>query len=468
MIKIRELSFSYPNAESAQLSRVNLKFAKGEFALVCGPTGSGKSTLLKAINGLAPHFTGGTLRGQISIGDIDVTGLLPHQMAELVGYVNQQPEAWFVTDTVRDELVYGMEQLGFDVTTMKSSLARVCEMLGLEDLLDQPLGFLSGGQQQRVAIGAALAAGQRVLLLDEPTSALDAEAAAETVALLKHLAHKQGVTILVAEHRFQNLLGQVDSVVVVNSDGSVTKGDSHWLFEADSRPKPSRVAASNRGGLPLGKIALEASNLTVKYGEQPAIWNATFKLHAGEIVALHGANGSGKTSLLWALQGTGNSLKAIANGKIEVAGFGDPGKLKPGDRLSAITMVPQRAADLLFLSSLSDELTESDRFAEVPANSTARIFSQLAGKVNPALHPRDLSSGQQLALVLALQLVKGAGVLLLDEPTRGLDHIAKNHLAQQLLALKAEGKAILLATHDFEFASQVSDRVLNLQGGVLP
>ena len=468
MISIKDLTFSYDRAESPQLTRVNLEFAAGEFVLVCGPTGSGKSTLLKTINGLAPHFTGGRLRGRIKIDNQDVTGRLPHELAELVGYVNQQPEGWFVADTVQDELVYGLEQLGFSRERMAAELSRVAKMLGLQDLLDRPLSFLSGGQQQRVAIGAALAAGQRVLLLDEPTSALDVDAAAETVDLLKSLAKDHGVTILVAEHRFNNLLDKVDSVVVVNNDGTVEKGDAAWkldedirqgLFNADERLEHRQSMTTD--------WVLTATELTVSYADQVAVSKASLSIKAGEIVALQGSNGSGKTSLLWAIQGTGNGSKAVSTGTVSVGSFGDPRDLKPRDRLKAITMVPQRAADLLFLNSLSEELSESDRFAEVLPNSTATIFAQLAGKVNPALHPRDLSSGQQLALVLALQLVKGANALLLDEPTRGLDYVAKKHLASQLKSLSNQGKAILLATHDVDFVAQVADRELHLIEGVI-
>ncbi len=468
MISIKDLTFSYDGAESPQLTRVNLEFAAGEFVLVCGPTGSGKSTLLKAINGLAPHFTGGNLRGRITIDNQDVTGRLPHELAELVGYVNQQPEGWFVADTVEDELVYGLEQLGFARDRMSAELARVSKMLGLQDLLDRPLSFLSGGQQQRVAIGAALAAGQRVLLLDEPTSALDLDSAAETVDLLKALAKEHGVTILVAEHRFHNIIDKVDSVVVVNNDGTVAKGYTHWSFEDDLR-QPAIAGADVGEPLspPSVEWALTTSELTVKYADQVAVSSATLNIKPGQIVALHGANGSGKTTLLWAIQGTGNGSKAVSTGTVSVAGFGDPRDLKPRERLRAITMVPQRAADLLFLNSLSEELAESDRFAGVTPNSTATIFAQLAGKVNPALHPRDLSSGQQLALVLALQLVKGANLLLLDEPTRGLDYVAKRHLAEQLKSLKSQGKAILIATHDSEFSAQVADTELHLIDGVI-
>jgi energy-coupling factor transport system ATP-binding protein len=143
----------------------------------------------------------------------------------------------------------------------------------------------------------------------------------------------------------------------------------------------------------------------------------------------------------------------------------DISKMTAQERLSFITMVPQNAADLLFLNTLADELAESDRFATVAPSTTATIFASLAGRVDPKRHPRDLSAGQQLALVLALQLVKGANVLLLDEPTRGLDYEAKRELAKQLAILKDQGKAVLLASHDIEFVAQVADRIVVLEKG---
>ncbi|NBT48745.1 MAG: ATP-binding cassette domain-containing protein [Actinobacteria bacterium] len=173
-----------------------------------------------------------------------------------------------------------------------------------------------------------------------------------------------------------------------------------------------------------------------------------------------GENGSGKTSLCWAIQGLGER----SSGSV-LLGNNDTAELAKQTRLDQVAMVPQRAADLLFLHSLAEELAESDRFAEVEAGATAKLFMGLAGRIDTAIHPRDLSAGQQLALVLAIQLVKGAKVLILDEPTRGLDYAAKRALAKQLATLRAPDRCIILASHDIEFVAMVSDRVLLLKEG---
>lgn len=488
MITLKDITFRYPGSERAAFNRVNLQFEPGEFILVCGPTGSGKSTLLKIMNGLAPHFTGGELSGSIQLNGREFSGNLPHDFASLVGFVNQQPESSFVTDTVEEELVFGMEQLGFDSTTMSDALAWIAELMELQSYLHSPLAWLSGGWQQRVAIGSALAAGQKLLLLDEPTSALDPVAAAEVIELLEKLARQHGITVVLVEHRIERVIDRVDSVVIVSPDGQVTKGGREQF--RNYALVPPVIALSNKLGwnpievsIPLAQkrwggmrdwrisprsyqsqneVALEVSGLAVRYGEVNALAKASFELHKGEIAAVMGPNGSGKSTLLWAIQGS----LARSEGAVRTA-FGDPAEVKPSERLCLLTLVPQRSSDLLFLNSLSEELHESDSSAVASEISTATILENLTGRLDPALHPRDLSSGQQLALVLAIQMVKGAGILLLDEPTRGLDYAAKRALATQLKLLSSRGAAILLATHDVEFAALVASRVLVLEKGRL-
>ncbi len=460
MLKITDLTFSYTGAESPTLNRVNLQFIPGELALICGPTGGGKSTLLNAINGLAPHFTGGNLRGRIEVGGLDITGTMPHESAHLIGFVNQQPENSFVADTVEDELAYGLEQMGRSPAEMSVSVLKIAQQFELAGLLETPLANLSGGQQQRVAVAAAIVAGQKILLLDEPTSALDEAASAETIKMLRRLSKDNGITVLIAEHRIDRLLDQVDSVVVVNGDASVSKTSTSIALQSNqwlASRQTERLAGETQPGT---EVSLEVRDLSIQYADKLALDSISLKVHTGEILGVVGPNGSGKSSLLWAIQGSGHRTSGLVETK-----FGDPANLKPAARLGLITLVPQQASDLLFLNTLGDELSESDTFAKVAANTTATAFSALAGRVNPALHPRDLSSGQQLALVLALQLVKDAAIVLLDEPTRGLDNAAKQTLALQLLQLRGEGKSILIATHDREFLSQLADRIIELENG---
>ena len=461
MLKISDLTFTYSGAESATLNRVNLEFATGELVLICGPTGGGKSTLLKAINGLAPHFTGGNLRGRVEVADEDVTESMPHERAHRIGYVNQQPESSFVADTVEEELAYGLEQLGVSPVEMTLRVLEIAEYFELDGLLKTPLANLSGGQQQRVAVGAAIAAGQKILLLDEPTSALDEAASVETLKMLRKLSREYAVTVLIAEHRVDRLLEQVDSVVVVNGDGSVSKTTTSIALSAKDSWLATRHAQNfPRESHPGSEVALEVHNLSVTYSGSTALDSISFKVHTGEILGVVGPNGSGKSSLLWALQGSGPR----SSGEVKTR-RGDPADLKAAERLGLITLVPQQATDLLFLNTLGQELSESDAFAKVSANTTATAFSALAGRVNPTLHPRDLSSGQQLALVLSLQLVKGAEIVLLDEPTRGLDYAAKRRLARQLGDLREQGKTIVVATHDHDFLQSLADRIIELKAG---
>ena len=504
VIEIRDLSFTFANSESPVLRRIQLEFAAGEFALICGPTGSGKSTLLRALTGLVPYYSSGQLSGEVWLHGTQFAGKQPHEFSHLVGYVNQQPEGAFVSETVIEELAFGMEQLGLPVKTMNQNIEKYAELFGITELLHSNLEFLSGGQQQRVAIASALACGQKILLLDEPTSALDVTAADELLALLKLLCSEHGITVLLAEHRIERAISMVDSVTVVHGDGSADKAivssgldpvlrDYRMVppvIELGQRlqwnPLPLSVETAKKTwatdpglvviDLPINVPAakdvsvepsIDAVNVSVSYGSQLALNGANLKLYPGKIHALMGPNGSGKTSLLWALQG---SLKhtGLVQVKVDAAGASaTPSSLSSQARINHIAMVPQTAADLLVLTSVSAELEESDRFAGAPSGTTAKSFAALAGRIDPSRHPHDLSAGQQLALVLSIQLAKGASNVLLDEPTRGLDYQAKRNLANQLIALATQGKAILFASHDVEFVALVADTVTLIHDGQL-
>lgn len=495
MISIKGLSFSYGTNDDAVLQRVNLEVASGEFVLVTGPTGSGKSTLLKVINRLAPSFTGGNMRGQVVVDGLDITNQKPNEIAEKIGYVSQTPQDTFVTQTVREELAYGMEQLGFEIESMNASLQKIADLVGVDNFLDRKLLDLSGGEQQRVAIGAALTAGQKVLLLDEPTSALDSENAKTIIKLLHQICRETATTIILTEHRIERVLEFADSVIVVNSDGLVTKTQADSQFR-DKRVEPPIIALCRKLSWQNSNLTLSEAqanwrisesqcsikpierktgnhqtkpavatvkDLSVRFGETKVVKDLNLEIHPDEIIGLMGRNGSGKTSTLWAIQGSENDSKVT--GKILIQGL-EPATLSATERLGLVAMVPQQASDLLFLNSLGKELNESDVFSESELGATASIFESLAGRIDPAIHPRDLSTGQQLSLVLASQLVKNAKLILLDEPTRGLDYEAKHQLAQNLIRLRSSGKAIMVASHDVEFIAEVCDRVLVLKDGI--
>jgi energy-coupling factor transporter ATP-binding protein EcfA2 len=491
LIELVDFSFQHSAAESPVLRRVNLSFKQGEFGLVSGPTGSGKSTLLRALNGLVPHFSGGVASGSVLIDGRQMLGKQPHDFASLVGFVNQQPEGSFVAATVSEEIAFGMEQLGFEPESMTARIRAIATTMGVEALLNSPTDSLSGGQQQRVAIASAVAAGQQVLLLDEPTSALDADAAAQLIDLLRELSARRGITVIIAEHRVERLLGIVDSLTVVHGDGSVTKAPASAGFESllrNYRMVPPAVEIGQRLGwdpLPLtlpaaraawnqkpgrvtlrqtkapGPIVLEAAEVGVAYSGFTALTDVSLSAASGQVLAVIGPNGSGKSSLLWALQGS-----QPHSGRVSLLPSGEaPNRLAPAQLLQHLAMVPQDSSDLLVLSTVRAELANSDAFANAAPGTTASILANLAGRIDPARHPRDLSSGQQLALVLAIQLAKGARILLLDEPTRGLDYEAKRRLVDQLHQLRTDGKAIVVASHDIEFLAAVADQAIVLAAG---
>ncbi|MFB6583089.1 ABC transporter ATP-binding protein, partial [Streptomyces sp. NPDC056402] len=216
MIRFEQVSVTYEGAPAPSLQGVDLVIPEGELTLLVGPSGVGKSTLLGAVSGLVPHFTGGTLRGRVTVAGRDTRTHKPRELADVVGTVGQDPLAHFVTDVVEDELAYGMESLGLPPAVMRRRVEETLDLLGLNELRDRPITTLSGGQQQRVAIGSVLTPHPRVLVLDEPTSALDPAAAEEVLAVLQRLVHDLGTTVLMAEHRLERVVQYADQVLLLS------------------------------------------------------------------------------------------------------------------------------------------------------------------------------------------------------------------------------------------------------------
>jgi len=492
MIVLDRVTVTYSGADRPALRDVSLDVGEGELCLVVGPTGAGKSTLLRTVCGLVPHFTGGLVQGTVTVAGRDTRTHLPRDLADLVGVVVQDPTAGFVTDTVEEELAYAMEQLGLAPRVMRTRVEEVLDLLGLVDLRSAPLADLSGGEQQRVAIGAVLTAHPRLLVLDEPTSALDPAAADDVLAALTRLVHDLGMTVLLAEHRLERVLQYADRVVAVAADGTVSDGTPALMMAhstvappivelarvAGWSPVPLSVRDARRVAGPLrsrlerpgsarpatdapstaGPVELTARAVHVRYPRTWAVRGVDLTLRAGQVVALMGRNGAGKSSLLWALAGAGQR----SAGTVLVGGV-DPAKVRPREARRLVALVPQNPQDLLYLESVAAECRASDLQPADPGR-TATLLAGLA-EVPLDAHPRDLSEGQRLALVLAIQLSARPRVLLLDEPTRGLDYATKRRLTAALARHAADGGAVLLSSHDVEFVAETATRVLVMTGG---
>ncbi|MFI6861544.1 ABC transporter ATP-binding protein [Streptomyces sp. NPDC050421] len=526
MIRFDRVSVQYEGVDRPTLSGVDLTVPEGELVLLVGPSGVGKSTLLGAVSGLVPHFTGGRLTGRVTVDGRDTRTHKPRELADLVGTVGQDPLSHFVTDTVEDELAYGMESLGLAPDVMRRRVEETLDLLGLAGLRDRPIATLSGGQQQRVAIGSVLTPHPRVLVLDEPTSALDPAAAEEVLAVLQRLVHDLGTTVLMAEHRLERVVQYADQVVLLPSPGAppvmgapaevmalspvhppvVALGRlAGWeplpLSVRDARRRaagmrerladvtpgpvgggetrtllpqpPAHHPTPRRGALarlfargpqetpePVTDATTRVERLAVRRGRVEALRRVTLTVAPGETLALMGRNGAGKSTLLSALVG----MVEPASGTVLVGGR-TPHRTPPREMVRRVGLVPQEPRDLLYADTVAAECAAADADAGAAPGSCRALVSELLPGVADTTHPRDLSEGQRLALALALVLTARPPLLLLDEPTRGLDYAAKARLVGVLRTLAAEGHAIVLATHDVELAAELAHRVVILADG---
>ncbi|MFD7376805.1 ABC transporter ATP-binding protein [Streptomyces mirabilis] len=520
MIRFEDVSVTYDGAVEPTVQGVDFEVPEGELVLLVGPSGVGKSTVLGAVSGLVPHFTGGTLRGRVTVAGRDTRTHKPRELADVVGTVGQDPLSHFVTDTVEDELAYGMESLGLAPAVMRRRVEETLDLLGLADLRDRPIATLSGGQQQRVAIGSVLTPHPRVLVLDEPTSALDPAAAEEVLAVLQRLVHDLGTTVLMAEHRLERVIQYADQVALFPSPGAApTLGTpseimavspvyppvvdlgrlADWsplpLTVRDARrragslrerltelvPKPrtpqprtSRATAPRatvprtavprtavpRTAVPRATAPASIEALAVRHGRVEALRRVDLTTTPGEIIALMGRNGAGKSTLLGTLVG----LVAPAAGSVLVGGA-VPHRTAPRDLVRRVGLVPQEPRDLLYADTVAAECAAADEDAGAEPGTCRALVSELLPDIGDDTHPRDLSEGQRLALALAVVLTARPPLLLLDEPTRGLDYAAKARLVTVLRGLAAEGHTIVLATHDVELAAELAHRVVVLADG---
>ncbi len=468
------LTYTYPEAAAPALRDVDLEIAPGEFVVLAGASGSGKSTLLRAACGLVPHFHGGEFAGRLEVGGLDTREHEPSAIAAVAGTLFQDPETQVVMGTVRGELAFPLENLGLAPAAVARGVEEAALALGIAPLLDRPTHQLSGGELQRVALGAALAGRPRIALLDEPTSQLDPVAGDELLGVLRRLNEEWGTAVVLAEHRLERCLGAADRVIAMR-DGAIACDAApaaflEWAGEhapelqtpgarlfslAGLRPLPTSVKAARRT---LGTLdaplpsTIEAAGASTPAASAPAaltmkgVWfehkggaavlrGVDLEVRAGERMALMGRNGAGKSTLLKVAAG----LYAQSRGKVKRAG--------------RVALVLQHPGDYALHERVADELT--------PAALAAAGLEALADR-----HPRDLSGGERQRLAIAIVLDgERPAVLCLDEPTRGMDRAHKDELAAHLRVLSEAGTAVVVATHDAEFAAALAPRTVLLGDG---
>jgi energy-coupling factor transport system ATP-binding protein len=487
MIDLRDLNYRYPGSTCAALRDIDWEVDEGEFAVVAGPSGGGKSTLLRCLNGLIPHLSGGHFGGTAVVGGHDITRYGPRTLSRVTGFVFQDPDGQAVAATVEDEIAFSMEQLGVPPPTMRKRVEEMLDLLGVAQLRDRAVPTLSGGERQRVAIAAAMALHPALLVLDEPTSQLDPWGADDVVTALERLNADLNVTIVIAEHRLDRFLPLMDTLTWIDDGRIALHGNFDDVVPAlpetslppmvklarrlDLVPVPRSIKAFKRalnGRVPpirvpgpthaAGEPLVRAADVWVRIDGQTLLNGVDLTAHAGEIVALMGRNGSGKTTLLRTLFG----FVSPERGRIEVAGL-DMRTRAPVELGARAAYLPQRSSSVLFNETVRDEITFTVRHrgAEWPdwiidALGLADLLDR---------DPRDLSEGQRLRAALAAVLAGEPRVVLLDEPTRGMDGDQKHRLAVVLRELRSRGTCVLLSTHDVELAATLADRVVLLGHG---
>lgn len=498
MIVFDQVSYTYPGHTTPALHNVALEVAGGAFAVVAGGSGSGKSTLLRCINGLVPHFTGGQIAGSVRVLGLDPVAESPQGMSRHVGFVFQDPESQFVLDRVEDEIAFALENAALPPQEMRVRVEETLDLLGLEPLRDRSLATLSGGEKQRVAIAAALALRPQILVLDEPTSQLDPRSAEDVLNALVRLNDDLGLTIVLAEHRLERVLGYADRLIYLNGDGTVLCDEPGRVLEAVEAGPPvvqlgrrlgwsplpmtvkdglrfSRAAAQGlrpvaRAGSgaqkPAGAPFFSLQNVEFAYGKQMVLRKVALEVRQGEIVALMGRNGAGKSTLLKSLVG----LVKPAHGSVRV-GDVDALTTDTATICRSVAYLPQDPNALLFADTVADELRITLRNHgystedEATRDQMRRTLARLGLATMAEAYPRDLSVGERQRVALGAVTVTEPGALLLDEPTRGLDIEAKKTLAATLRDWKSTGAAIVIVTHDVEFAVLLADRVVLMSQG---
>ncbi|MFP4197043.1 MAG: ABC transporter ATP-binding protein [Methanomassiliicoccales archaeon] len=465
MIRVEGLTYRYPKSRVPSVRDVSMSIREGEFLILVGPSGCGKSTLCRSFNGLVPHFYGGDFQGRVTVDGEDTRELQPARLAEKVGMVFQDPENQLVMTNVENEMAFGMENLGVPRQEMKRRVARSAEFFDLGPLMKRFIPELSGGEKQKVALGSVLAMSPKYLILDEPTSQLDEDNARRFLQFAQTLNREMGVAIILVEHRLERCMEFAKRMVFMKEGEVIMDGEPGEVIEhlreidliSDLRV-PSEQNGHSR------ERAVQVNDLHFGYNGTRVLQGLDLEVRKGEVVMITGDNGAGKSTLLKLIMG----LLRPERGSMEVLGE-DVGRTTTAQQASRVGYLGQNPNDYLFEQTLERELEFTLRNLDVPSGEwEVRIdWALRTVDLDRYRHtfPRDLSTGEKERAALATVLVGRPDVLILDEPTRGLDHWMKGKLGEVILSLQGEGMTSILVTHDHRFIAEYAIKVFRLEGG---
>lgn len=510
-IEIKNLSFTYPTRQKKALDQINITVSAGQYLLLCGPSGSGKSTLLRQLKrSIKPCGDEG---GQILINQIPLAQLDQRKEVETIGFISQNPDEQIVTDKVWHELAFGLESLGYSQPEIQLKIAEMVNFLGIQELFFSPVETLSGGQKQMLNLASVLVMQPEIILLDEPTAQLDPIGVTQFLSMLNRINEEMGITVILSDHRLETIFPRANQVLVLKEGILEKKGTpeevSGWLvdtnhtmlkaaptgvqlykfykqaekelFNPEILPIPMTIkegksfltslhgqGKAKKGlsekGLGSNKrtkeerFILEAKHLYFKYDSKklPVLSDLSLKIKKGEILSIVGGNGSGKTTLLKVLAGMNKTYR----GKI---------KVYPNKSNHRIVLLPQDPKSFFIKKTVALDLMEVlDRSGYNPIEKEEKVKSMAKKlRIENLLeqHPYDISGGEQQRLALGKVLLLKPDILLLDEPTKGLDALLKEDLAHILNTLKSEGVTIVMVSHDLEFSAQVSQQCAMLFNG---
>ncbi len=507
MIKIRDLTFYYGDASRPALQDVNLDIEDGEFVLVTGPSGCGKTSLCRCLNGLIPHFYGGEIAGGLEVQGLDVMRHTTRELATRVGMVFQDPENQLVSMDVQREVAFGLENLAFPKDVMAKRVEESLDTLGISGLRHRQVHELSGGEKQKVVISSVLALHPDVLVLDEPTSELDPKGAEEVLSIVRRLNDELGITVILVEHRLDRVVHLVDRMIVMGegkiiADGSpravLSNGDITSIgagvppivrivqrlrdngFNIDDIPLTVKEGRSmlkdifmGAGGSTLsqaesadnGRPVIEIDKLWYAYPEGiTALKNVSLRICEGEFVAVMGRNASGKTTLVKHI----NGLLKPTKGKVIVNGI-DTRRATIAQLSRKVGFIFQNPNDHIFADTVEEEIAFILKNLGFDSGEIAaridEMLEMFALKEYRRQYPRSLSGGERQRVAMASVLVARPRVLILDEPTRGMDYRLKSELMRFLNGYREKGNTVVLVTHDVETVAEHADRVVLLSEG---